>query len=921
MKTQRLTVPIGLAVLLAGATQLAAQPSAFTYQGRLEDAGVPAHGLYDLRFTVHDALSGGNQWGPARTNGPVAVSNGLFTVTLDFGLGVFNGGARWLEIGVRSNGTASAFTALAPRQALLPTPYAFWAANASQAVTVSGTVPASGLNGLYSNPVNFNNPANSFSGNGAGLTNVNAVTLGGRAAAEFWQVGGNPGTAPGTQFLGTTDNQPVEFKVNGQRALRLEPNPNSPNVLGGSPANVITNGNYGAVIAGGGSSAYPNRVGAPFATVVGGAGNTASANYATAMGQFATARGYAATALGYSSQAGGFGALAAGTHARAEHDGSFVWADNTFADFASSAANQFSVRAAGGVRIWSDPGIALNAADTPLITRGWDLFGPGAPAAKQGHGRWGLFMEPAALTLGIPGDDVPNRVLQVAKFDTNGLATPLLQVDQGGYVRAKGFQGAGSTLTIGTVDNHPVELKINSQRVLRIEDNGAVGAPNVIAGCPGNAVAAGIVGATISGGGAADWIGWAATNSVTADYGTIGGGRRNTISYGSEAGTIGGGLANTISSNSFQATIGGGAGNRIGYEADGGTISGGRENFIITSAYGATIAGGVCNQIGADRTAYIETGYGESAFSTIGGGLHNLIGAGSRCSLIAGGMFNTIGRNAAFAAILGGLENSVGTNASFAVAAGRRAKANHLGSFVWADATDTDFASTANNQFLVRASAGMGINTASPQAPLHVGGTTIVNGADRWDVNNTEGDLRVGSDTHRFKIGVAQSGGGAGDVWMRAHGGTARLFLKTPGGTTIYSNEGQTAGVTLAAGGGSWTTVSDRHAKENFEPVDSLAVLEKVAALPLSSWNYKSQDASIRHLGPMAQDFKAAFGLGESDTGITSVDADGVALAAIQGLNQKLEARLEQKETEITALKRELSEIKQLLAQLTQHKD
>ena len=101
---------------------------------------------------MFDAADGGNLRG-LLTNSAVAVSNGLFTTTLDFGFGVFNGGPRWLEIAVRSNGTAAAFTALAPRQAVLPAPYAFWSANASQAVTVTGTVPSSGLNGGYSNPV------------------------------------------------------------------------------------------------------------------------------------------------------------------------------------------------------------------------------------------------------------------------------------------------------------------------------------------------------------------------------------------------------------------------------------------------------------------------------------------------------------------------------------------------------------------------------------------------------------------------------------------------------------------------------------------------------------------------------------------------------------------------------------------------
>jgi hypothetical protein len=143
---------------------------------------------------------------------------------------------------------------------------------------------------------------------------------------------------------------------------------------------------------------------------------------------------------------------------------------------------------------------------------------------------------------------------------------------------------------------------------------------------------------------------------------------------------------------------------------------------------------------------------------------------------------------------------------------------------------------------------------------------------------------------------------------VRAHGGTGRMFVKTPGGTTFFSNEGQTAGATLAPGGGAWTSVSDRNAKENFAPVDTAEVLAKVAALPLSTWNYKSQDASIRHVGPMAQDFKASFGVGETDTGITTVDADGVALAAIQGLNRKLE----EKEARIAELERRLAALEAL---------
>jgi len=108
----------------------------------------------------------------------------------------------------------------------------------------------------------------------------------------------------------------------------------------------------------------------------------------------------------------------------------------------------------------------------------------------------------------------------------------------------------------------------------------------------------------------------------------------------------------------------------------------------------------------------------------------------------------------------------------------------------------------------------------------------------------------------------------------------------------------------------------DRNAKENFREADARAVLEKVVALPVQTWNYKSQAAGIRHIGPMAQDFKAAFGVGESDTGIATVDADGVALAAIQGLNEKVEVGGQKSAARIQKLEAENAELKQRLVDL-----
>ena len=82
----------------------------------------------------------------------------------------------------------------------------------------------------------------------------------------------------------------------------------------------------------------------------------------------------------------------------------------------------------------------------------------------------------------------------------------------------------------------------------------------------------------------------------------------------------------------------------------------------------------------------------------------------------------------------------------------------------------------------------------------------------------------------------------------------------------------------------------------------------------MSTWNYKSQPASVRHNGPTAQDFKAAFGVGESDTGISTVDAQGVALAAVQGLNQKLVEELSRRDAEMAELSGRVEKLEQLLS-------
>jgi hypothetical protein len=172
-----LAIFCGAFIALCFGNSAQGQGTAFTYQGVLRDGAALANGSYDLRFILFDVEAFGFPVGPIRTNMAVAVSNGLFTVTLDFGPDVFEGSERWLEIGVRPGGAAGGFTTLSPRTRLTPAPYALFAPVAGRAATAAtatnalsaGSVPWTGLTGI---PAGFADGVdnNSTYTAGAGLT-------------------------------------------------------------------------------------------------------------------------------------------------------------------------------------------------------------------------------------------------------------------------------------------------------------------------------------------------------------------------------------------------------------------------------------------------------------------------------------------------------------------------------------------------------------------------------------------------------------------------------------------------------------------------------------------------------------------------------------------------------------------------------
>jgi trimeric autotransporter adhesin len=234
----------------------------------------------------------------------------------------------------------------------------------------------------------------------------------------------------------------------------------------------------------------------------------------------------------------------------------------------------------------------------------------------------------------------------------------------------------------------------------------------------------------------------------------------------------------------------------------------------------------------------------------VGGGHDNVASGGS--STVSGGQGNTASADSA--TVPGGYGNSAIGISSFA--AGQHAQANHARSFIWSSYANA--ASTFGpDTFFVSATNGIGINCG------------------------------------------AQRGDGGGQYWLNLGNITGGDVIETSMGAHLTT-------------GGVWSNNSNKNRKTDFVPVSSAEILEKLAALSVQQWRYTNELSGTKHIGPTAQDFKSAFSLGTDEESIGTVDEEGVALAAIQGLNQKVEA----KDAEIQNLKRQNDSLARRLAEL-----
>jgi hypothetical protein len=333
-------------------------------------------------------------------------------------------------------------------------------------------------------------------------------------------------------------------------------------------------------------------------------------------------------------------------------------------------------------------------------------------------------------------------------------------------------------------------------------------------------------------------------------------------------------------------------------------IGGSSGNSVDAGQFGSVIAGGGTADPGGGNHVensydFIGAGYGNQAGEPGGSGASAVV-AGTNNVASGGWTFIGAGRDntaSGLRSTVGGGDTNTASGFSSTVAGGYQNTASGAGSTV---AGNTNTASGPSSTV-----AGGIDNTASGSVSTVAGGSS---NTASGDFSFAAGSLAQATEDGSFVWGdftaTDLTSPAANTFTVRASGGIWLGTTSSPSVTAGHFIDTSTGGYLSSAG--AWTNASDRTLKHDFRPVDKRSVLERVARMPIPSWSYKAEKPSVRHLGPMAQDFYAAFGLGLDDKHITTIDEGGVALAAIQGLyreNKALKTRLIRLERTVAGLR------------------
>jgi Chaperone of endosialidase len=770
---------------LSAVHHAAAQGTAFTYQGQLQNNGAPVNGTYNFSFALYNAPGGGSLIaGPDQTNG-VIVTNGLFTVTLDFGAGVWIGSSNnWLQVGVETNGS-SPFSYQPVLTQLTPVPQAIFAENAGG---LTATLPLAQLPpGVVTNYE---------SGVVLGTTAVGSLTVG--ALNLPWppaaiEAGGNSllyADVNANLFLGLqTGNQTLSGLENtgiGDDALANDGTGSYNTAIGLGALQLNTSGNY-------------NTANGFAALTFNGNGSNNTANGADALYENQT---------GSYNTANGSGALQYNTSGGNNTANGYVALKNNNGNF--NTAN------GAGTLEFNNNG-ADNTADGYASlqnnTSGSDNTANGFQALKNN----------------IDG----------AKNSANG-SDALYANTSGTFNTANGYQALYSNTNGGAnVANGYQTLKANLS-----------GNNNVASGV--NAMYGNTTG-----------------NENTADgYGAL-----EFASRGSENTAVGfEALADSETNAAFSYNV------AIGAQA----MQNGTDIGAVAIGYGALQNDGSLGLYTSlnNYSGGMNTAVGYTALGSFTTGTNNAaLGANAGGSLGAGN------NNTA----LGGLALSGSTSGSGNIALGSEAGVT-LGA-----GNDNIYIGNPGNG---NESGAIRIGTQGTQGTTVIagiyGGSLPNNGTAVPVYVDASGHLGPNpSSTVTFPAPVTFSNGVTFDSYPNA------VYISCPN-NPAYDPFG--VGNCWCDGISGWYSGSDRNMKSGFEPLDAGAILAKVAAMPITRWHY-TNDLATPHIGPMAQDFYAAFAIGRDDRHIGNLDEAGVALAAIQGLDQKVRDECRAKDDEIGSLK------------------